>query len=140
LLRIRAPGPFEWAAYMKHVSQESFSPEVTADVAPSQRGKARDSMLLVAALQVEGRDGRHQVRVRNLSTGGLMAEFDQPIAIGTKVVIDLRGIGAVDGEIAWATQGRVGIALSREINPAAARKPIAGKATPALDKPIKSIF
>lgn len=98
-------------------------------------------MLLVADLQITGHNGHHQVRVRNLSSGGLMAEFDQPVAIGTAVQIDLRGIGAVDGRVAWTTQGRVGIALDREIDPTAARKSVtAPKPGTVKDKPITPIL
>ncbi|MBN8807554.1 MAG: PilZ domain-containing protein [Sphingomonas sp.] len=125
---------------MKHLPHDSFTPDVV-ELSTAKRGKSRDSMLLSAGLEIEGRAGQHQVRVRNLSPGGLMAEFDRPVAIGTAVKIDLRGIGKVGGKVAWATQGRIGVSLDREIDPAAARKPVVAKVEPAtLDKPIKPIL
>ena len=126
---------------MKLVSEHSLSPP-GADATPSAtRGQSRDSLLLVADLQVAGCNGVHQVRVRNLSSGGLMAEYDQPVAIGTAVRIDLRGIGDVDGRVAWTTLGRIGVALEHEINPMAARKPVtASPPAPVKHKPIKPIL
>ena len=77
------------------------------------------------------------MRVRNLSSGGLMAEYAGPIARETPVEIEVRGVGWVKGKIAWATDGRVGIAFDSEINPMLARKPVGkGANTPTYVKPI----
>ena len=64
------------------------------------------------------------MRVRNLSPGGLMIELRKILATGTEVSLDLRGIGTVDGKVAWCTEGRIGIALNETIDPRAARKPV----------------
>lgn len=103
----------------------------------SQRNDARDSLFLVAVFRVVG--GKHdwQVRVRNLSAGGLMAEFPHPLAMGTEVEVDVRGIGWVTGRVAWATAGRVGVAFDEQIDPKMARKPVtSGTTTPSFVKPI----
>ena len=101
----------------------------------SQRSKARDSLFLMARMTLDG--GKPiDVRVRNLSEGGLMADFDDPIAVGTPVVLDVRGIGEVSGQVAWFAEGRIGIALDTRIDPRKARKPVGkGGATPAYAKP-----
>ena len=52
---------------------------------------------------------------------------------GEPVEIKLRNIGWVSGHIAWATDGRVGIAFDRPINPKDARNPVN---TGALDLPL----
>lgn len=90
----------------------------------SQRNGSRDSLLLSAQLRA-GDDVDVTVRVRNLSSGGMMAEYAEPIAQGEAVKVDVRGVGWIKGRIAWAAEGRIGIAFDREINPMAARKPVA---------------
>ena len=66
------------------------------------------------------------VRVRNLSAGGLMAEYAGPLDDGAPIEIDVRGIGWVSGRIAWRAAGRVGVAFDRHIDPMLARKPVGG--------------
>lgn len=89
----------------------------------SPRDGSRDSLLLSARLRTSD-DPETTVRVRNLSAGGLMAEYAHPIAIGTPVDIELRGIGWVKGRVAWMAEGRIGIAFERDVNPLAARNPV----------------
>ena len=105
-----------------------------ADDPSTQRSASRDSLLLSAQLRIAG-EPETPVRVRNLSAGGLMAEYAAPVAIGTAVEIDVRGVGWVSGKIAWTAEGRIGIAFDGEIDPMAARKPVgAGKSTPRFAK------
>jgi hypothetical protein len=101
-----------------------------ADLA-SQRHGSRDSLLLTAQLRLA--DGTEEtVRVRNLSSGGLMAEYIHPVAQGSPVKVAVRGLGWIDGRVAWAAEGRIGIAFEHEVNPMAARKPVApGRPAPA---------
>lgn len=108
----------------------SFDPVVTngADDAARQRNDARDSLFLAAQLAV-GALPAEQVRVRNLSAGGMMAEYPAPVDAGTPVRVDLRGIGEIGGRVAWATDGRIGIAFDATIDPMRARKPIGAKAS-----------
>jgi len=123
---------------MDQFSKDSFVPE--GQVA-AKRTKSRDSLFLVASLRITGRPGVTEVRVRNLSSGGLMAEYLHPIDIGTAVEIELRGVGKVIGEVAWTAAGRIGISFASPIDPMQARKPVSGpKAGPHKDKPIKSIL
>ena len=109
----------------------TFDPaaNLDADDPARQRNEARDSLFLVARLTVGGMPGE-QVRVRNLSAGGLMAEYPAAVESGTAVRIELRGIGEIGGRIAWATDGRIGVAFDSHIDPMLARKPIGVK--PAL--------
>lgn len=103
---------------------------VGSDDAATQRNNSRDSLFLVAKLTVTGLPAE-QVRVRNLSAGGLMAEYPSPIEPGTTVLIDLRGIGEIRGRIAWATDGRIGIAFDNPIDPLKARKPVGTRNSPS---------
>lgn len=104
------------------------SPSVDTDDAASNRSKARDSLFLMAGYRLAGTGEMRQVRVRNLSAGGLMAELSDVLDIGEAVEIEVRGVGVVPGRVAWSTEGRVGIAFDRQIDPLAARKPIGGAA------------
>lgn len=109
---------------------------LSADDFASQRAGARDSLMLAAQFRVAGGTPQ-QVRVRNLSAGGLMAEYANPVERGTPVEIEVRGVGWVSGRIAWSTDGRVGVAFDNPIDPKLARKPVGkGGHTPAYVKPV----
>lgn len=112
----------------------SFEPAATlaADDPARQRNAARDSLFLAAQLKV-GSLPAEQVRVRNLSAGGMMAEYPSAVEQGVPVTVELRGIGVVGGRIAWATDGRIGVAFDTHINPMQARKPVGIK--PASPRP-----
>lgn len=95
-----------------------------ADGGTEQGGRGRDSLFLVAQITLAGEKVEQSVRVRNLSTGGLMIETDRAMAVGTVLILGLRGIGEVTGRVAWCAEGRVGIALDSPIDPKRARKPV----------------
>ena len=106
----------------------------------AKRTKVRDSLFLAADLCIEGHPLAH-VRIRNLSSGGLMAEYAHPVEIGRALKIDLRGIGKIAGQVAWTAAGRLGVAFDSPIDPLQARKPVSAiKASPTKDKPIKTIL
>ena len=88
----------------------------------------RDSMFLLARLRVEEEGTEHQVRVRNLSAGGMMAEGQVDVVRGTAISVELRNLGWVRGTVAWRQDGRFGIAFAQEIDPTVVRVPVAGKA------------
>lgn len=120
------------------MDQFPFDPltALSAEDFAGKRSDARDSLMLVAHFRVPGR-AEEQVRVRNLSSGGLMAEYVQPIERGAHVEVEVRGVGWVAGRIAWATDGRVGVAFEIPIDPKLARKPVGGGThTPVFVKPI----
>lgn len=92
------------------------------------QSRNRDSLFLLARIRIGDAHAWADVRVRNLSPGGLMAELEQSLAIGSTVELELRGIGRVSGRIAWQAEGRTGIAFDSTIDPMKARKPVgAGK-------------
>ncbi|HEX8553878.1 MAG TPA: PilZ domain-containing protein [Sphingomonas sp.] len=104
--------------------------------AASARGRKRDSLFLLARMTLGGDGVVHDVRVRNLSEGGVMAEFDRVVPADTVVTLDLRGIGHVEGRIVWCEQRRLGIAFDHPIDPMLARKPVGrGSKTPIHAKP-----
>lgn len=95
----------------------------------TKRARSRDSLFLMAHLWVGDAPAAREVRVRNLSEGGLMVELDRMVEVGTAVRLDLRGIGEISGKVAWGTEGRLGIALDAPIDPKKARKPVGGAKT-----------
>lgn len=84
----------------------------------------RDSLFLHATLRFIDGDDCGEVRIRNLSAGGLMAEAPVIAKRGDKVELELRNIGQVSGYVAWVAQGRLGIAFDHPIDPKQARKPV----------------
>lgn len=85
----------------------------------------RDSLLLMAQLRVDGGEAEYRVKVRNLSAGGMMAEGEAPVTRGSRVSVELRNIGQVDGSVAWTQGERFGIAFVEEVDPKLARAPVA---------------
>jgi hypothetical protein len=90
----------------------------------AKRGLDRDSLLLKAILRFPSSKNEGEVRIRNLSAGGLMAEAPLRVARGEPVEINLRSIGWITGHVAWVTEGRIGVAFDHPINPKDARKPV----------------
>ncbi|MEP7348849.1 MAG: PilZ domain-containing protein [Sphingorhabdus sp.] len=90
----------------------------------AKRDQGRDSLLLKAILRFPSSGKEGEVRIRNLSSGGLMAETPVRVTRGEVVEINLRSIGWVTGHVAWITEGRMGIAFDHPLNPKAARKPV----------------
>ena len=95
------------------------------DGSASQRTRSRDSLFLMAQMRLGLETASQDVRVRNLSEGGLMLEVSKPLPIGTVVTLEVRGLGEVRGNVAWYAEGRAGVALETPIDPKKARKPIA---------------
>jgi hypothetical protein len=124
---------------MDHISQDPLI-DGSADDAAAQRIDTRDSLLLVARFRIAGSSEIVQVRVRNLSAGGLMADVPKPIDIGTMVEVEVRGVGWINGRIAWIAAGRAGVAFDHLIDPQAARKPVVASSGPVKNKPIKPLF
>lgn len=100
------------------------NPLTNNDPASVKRGMDRDSLLLKAILRFPSNDKESEVRIRNLSAGGLMAETTTRVARGEPVEIKLRSIGWITGHVAWSTEGRLGIAFDHAINPKDARNPV----------------
>ncbi|MEH6790107.1 PilZ domain-containing protein [Parasphingorhabdus sp.] len=93
-------------------------------LAQPKRELDRDSLFLKAELcLVDGQDCG-EVRIRNLSAGGLMAEAPVLTKRGDKIELELRNIGRITGHVAWVAQGRFGVAFDHPIDPKLARKPV----------------
>jgi hypothetical protein len=121
---------------MDQFSQDPMSASAPDDGA-SHRRDSRDSLFLAARFRLRGDSKVEHIRVRNLSSGGLMAELADPIDQDTPVEVDVRGIGWIAGTVAWTAVGRAGIAFDRPIDPLKARKPVGrGAQSPTFVKPV----
>ena len=103
------------------------------NMSAAKRSMDRDSLFFEGSSALYQQKNEHEVRIRNVSAGGLMADIPTDAPRGEPVEIKLRNIGWVSGHIAWATDGRVGIAFDHHINPKDARNPVN---TGALDLPL----
>lgn len=81
-----------------------------------QRQINRDSLFMLACLRLDGRDPVRRVKIRNLSSGGLMAEGDMRVVSGMPLEVELRNVGWVGGTVAWVQDNRFGIAFNEEID------------------------
>lgn len=95
-----------------------------AKVLRAQRQAERDSLFLRATVHVEGIASPIDVRVRNLSNGGMMIDGHSLMMPGQAVRTELRGIGPVTGMIAWVEAGRAGVAFDDMVDPKMARSQI----------------
>lgn len=99
----------------------------------------RDSLFLLADVRLANEMAEHRVKVRNLSTGGMMAEGSVRVMRGTAIAVNLRNIGWVSGVVAWVQDNRFGIAFVEDIDPKVAREPVGnGLSTPRFVKPVHS--
>jgi len=53
-------------------------------------------------------DYRIEVNVRNVSACGFMAECPTVVPIGSRVTLDVPGLGPVDAQVRWQTGSRMG--------------------------------
>lgn len=86
----------------------------------------RDSLFLMADLVDEAGGPAVRVKVRNLSSGGMMVEGDVRAKRGARVAADLRNIGPVAGTVVWALGRRLGVEFDDPIDPKLARTQVEG--------------
>ncbi|WP_230292533.1 PilZ domain-containing protein [Croceicoccus sp. Ery5] len=99
------------------------------------RRHGRDSLFLVAELRLE-RDGPpYEVKLRNISDSGVMAEGSMRVSRGARIFLDLRNIGIVAGHVAWAAGDRCGIAFDESIRSSLVQFPVADVDLPETDEP-----
>ena len=107
--------------------------------AEAQRNAKRDSLFLGAAVRVQGENSVIDVRVRNLSAGGLLAEAKRCPPADSIITIDLRNIGEIPARVMWSGAGRFGIAFDQPIDPQAVRVPV-GKGARITDPVLRPMY
>ncbi|MBK8631451.1 MAG: PilZ domain-containing protein [Sphingomonadales bacterium] len=98
----------------------------------ASRTQARESIFLSARVRFASLDEIVTVRIRNISSGGMMVDCDQPVGPGETLEAEIKNIGRIRGRIAWRTDNRMGIAFNFPIDPKRARV----KAEPDNREPI----
>ena len=98
---------------------------------------SRDSLFLMAEVRLDGDSASHRVKVRNLSSGGMMAEGDVSVVRGARVMVELRNLPSIAGSVAWVQENRFGVAFAQEIDPRAPRTQVGNSdlATPRFVRP-----
>lgn len=94
--------------------------------APDQRASRRDRILLLARLRVEGELESHAIRIRDLSAGGMRAQFSGRALADTRVAIEIRSLGWVEGRVAWQDADYIGVRFDAPIDPEKARIAVTG--------------
>jgi diguanylate cyclase (GGDEF)-like protein len=59
---------------------------------------------------------RTEIRLRNISPMGALAECDRPVAPDTQLTIDIVGAGPVTGIVRWAQAGKFGVLFDEPFN------------------------
>jgi hypothetical protein len=57
-----------------------------------------------------------EVRLRNISAMGALVECDRAVAPGTRLTLDMVGVGPVAGSVRWAQAGRFGLQFSEQFD------------------------
>ncbi len=107
------------------------APNSVAENIAQNRDKSRESIFLGAVLVVDGDSTRISVRVRNISSGGMMVDLPGPQKTGTKVQAEIKGLGSIGGHIAWSTENRTGISFDRPVDPKLTRQ-----VSPTVEAPL----
>ncbi|MFD2579847.1 PilZ domain-containing protein [Novosphingobium colocasiae] len=82
-------------------------------------------------MRIDGLDGVHRIKVRNLSSGGMMGEGPVRVARGAQVEVEIRNVGWIEGSVAWVQDTRFGVAFREDIDPKVARAPVGTAEDPA---------
>ncbi len=98
----------------------------------TQNRRARRSHVLMAA-SIEANGVTVAVKLRNLSSEGVLVESAQLPAVGSSVIFRKKELN-LTGRVAWVTAGRAGIAFDTKLDPEAVLRHVPrGKPQPALD-------
>jgi hypothetical protein len=96
--------------------------------ATPSREQNRNSLLVKATYRFPTTGEQGEVRVRNISAGGLMAEAPVRAGRGEVVEVQLKNIGWISGKVAWVAESRFGIAFDIPIDPKSTQQPVGTKA------------
>jgi hypothetical protein len=118
-------GNARYAGSMESFEKSDHNDEVGSD-AGSSRSRPRASLFIAGRISVDRTGQSQDIRIRNLSAIGMMAECGLRVVEGDAVAIDFKTIGRVPGTVAWIREGKLGIRFDYEIDPDEARTPVKG--------------
>ena len=136
--------PFWLFTFFQPIARKSMTMETVInnfddEMVLQPRDKSRESIFLGAVVHVGDEKQSRNVRVRNISSGGMMIDLPGPQPRGLLVVAEMKGIGEVRGQIVWSTENRAGIAFEKMVDPKLARHtPAPAPAAPFYSKPVLS--
>jgi hypothetical protein len=84
-------------------------------------------MFCQSTIWIEAETAEAKIRIRNLSSSGLMGETDYPLERGEMIIVEIRNIGERRGRIVWTEGRRFGVKFARPIDPRCARQPVGMK-------------
>ncbi len=80
------------------------------------RNRTRESLFMFANVQPDGVARMHRVRVRNLSSSGMMGVGNLLLVRGARLTIQFRNMVPFSGHVAWVQGERFGVAFDEEID------------------------
>lgn len=101
----------------------------------------RDSLFVMADMRIGDGDEEHRIKLRNLSSGGMMGEGTVRVARGDRVSVNIRNVGWTEGTVAWVQENRFGVAFAEEIDAKVVRAPAPAAVTDTFipRRPIQSV-
>ena len=94
--------------------------------ANDHRASRRNQILLLAQMRVDGESVCFGIRIRDLSAGGLRAQFAERRLGKVRIAVDIRNIGWVNGSVVWQNDTHIGIRFDTPIDPEKARITVTG--------------
>ena len=77
----------------------------------------RQRLMRRAITSIDGE--KLEVRLRDISSAGALAECPIPVAPGTELTIDIVGVGPMQGVVRWAQADKFGIQFVQAVRPRA---------------------
>lgn len=77
---------------------------------------------MTAEMRVENVVANYRIKVRNLSSAGMMGAGNTRITRGSRVTVTLRGSEPITGCVAWVQGDRFGVAFDSEVDCAEAKR------------------
>lgn len=99
------------------------------------RGDRRANLYLFAQIEFEQDNTVRRIKLRNISSGGMMGEAEFRVASGSRLKVDFKNYGVVGASVAWVQGNRFGIAFDEEVDPELVRKELRPKPqnSPAIE-------
>ena len=94
-------------------------PTGTITAMTDNRASQRSSRLMRGVMELPD-EKSHDILIRNISSHGIGAKFSgEMLQVGTPVTVEITTLGEFSGTIRWHNEGRIGIELAEELDPAA---------------------
>jgi hypothetical protein len=120
-------------AKKKLIETTLYSLSVDTPARPDRRSDERYvSLLRVGAMTIDGR--RELCLIRNISAGGMMISPYSPIAVGTRLSVELKQGDTVEGLAQWSDNGLVGVTFDEPIDVLALLSAPGGRPRPRMPR------